>query len=42
MAMIRAAVAIFFGGTAKFGHCDEHDVLHAVTKVLPEGGQRLS
>src|ERR1700719_475690 len=42
VAVIGAAIAVFFGGAAEFTHGYDYDVLHAVAHVLMKGGEGLA
>src|SRR6202030_1818946 len=42
VAVIGAAIAVFFGGAAEFTHGDDDDVLHTVAHVLMKGGEGLA
>src|SRR6202521_6223823 len=42
VAVIGAAIAVFFGSAAELAHGNYYDVLHAVAHVLMKGGQRLA
>src|ERR1700685_2262739 len=42
VAVVGAAVAVFFCGASEFAHGDDDDVLHAVTHVLMERGESLA
>ena len=41
VAMIGPAIAVLFGRAPELGHRHHHDVLHTVSEVLAERGNRI-